>query len=209
MVTCEIKSKIVGWKLAKVESKSSRPTDIQFVMSPERPVELPCDIKKVKIAGEAWTLFVGLLNGKPYEVFGGLSKYVEIPNKFKSGKIVKVKKSNSSAYNLVIGEGEDQLLFKNISDVFENANHGAFTRMISLSLRHGIPIQYIVEQLNKDAYSDITSFSKVLSRVLKSYVKDGTAASGQKGCPECGETGSLVYESGCLTCKNCNFSKCG
>src|SRR5574337_958098 len=136
-------------------AQDGRPLEIEIVMAPKRPLELPCDIRKAKIQGEQWTIFVGLLNGKPYEVFGGLSKYVDIPNKFKMGKIVKNGKVNDiTTYNLTVGEGDDQMLIKDIANVFENANFGAFTRTISLALRHGTPVQYVVEQLQKDKHSD-------------------------------------------------------
>lgn len=207
----KITSKIVSWKVSSKEDKKetlSRPTEIQFVQAPKRPSELECDIKKAKIHGEAWTLFVGLLNGRPYEIFGGLSKFVDIPNKLKTGKIVKGKKIDGVAvYNLILGEGEDEMIIKDIVSVFENTTNGAFTRAISLALRHGVPIQYLCEQLLKDKHSDMTSFTKVISRVLKSYIKDGTKVSSQQKCESCGEEGTLIYKEGCLTC-TCGYSKC-
>jgi len=178
-------------------------------MAPKRPLELDCDIKKAKIQGEQWTIFVGLLDGKPYEVFGGLSKYVDIPNKYKAGKIVKNGKiENITAYNLVVGEGEDQMIIKDIANVFENANFGAFTRTISLALRHGTPVQYVVEQLQKDKHSDVTSFSIVIARVLKNYIADGTKSSAESKCPGCGAANSLIYQEKCLKCSACPWSKC-
>ena len=190
--------------------KNGRPTNINYIMAPKRPDELSCDIKKAKVQGEEWTLFVGLLNHKPYEVFGGLSSYIDIPNKFKFGKIIKNGKVNgNSTYNLSIGDGEDTMVIKNISSVFENKTFEAFSRSISLNLRHGVPINYIVEQLHKDKNSDMTSFSKVIGRVLKSYITDGTISTGEKVCPQCQAENSLTYQEGCLSCKNCTFSKCG
>jgi ribonucleoside-diphosphate reductase alpha chain len=186
-----------------------RPEDIFHSMAPKRPTELPCEIKKVKISGEAWTIFVGMFNGKPYEIFGGLSKYVEIPNKHKIGKIAKNGKiENITTYNLIIGEGEDEMVIKDIANVFENANFGAFTRTISLALRHGAPVQYAAEQLQKDKHSDITSFSKVIARVLKSYILDGTKSTAERKCPQCGKENSFAYQEKCLKCMNCDWSKC-
>lgn len=201
-----------GVLISSSESKKDneeRPADINIIMAPKRPVELPCEIKKVKINGEAWTFFVGIYNNKPYELFGGLSKYVDIPNKNKNGKIVKNGKVDGiTSYNLIVGEGDDQMLIKNIANVFENHNFGAFTRTISLALRHGAPVQYVVEQLLKDKYSDITSFSKMAARVLKSYIADGTKTNIEKKCPECGSENSFIYEDKCIKCKNCPYSKC-
>lgn len=195
---------------------NGRPADIQLLMAPKRPIELSCEIKKVKIKGEAWTIFVGTLNGKPYEVFGGLSKYVDIPNKYKIGKIVKNGKVDGlTTYNLKIGEGDDEMAIRDIANVFENANFGAFTRTISLALRHGTPIQYVVEQLLKDKHSDVTSFATVVARVLKNYILDGTKSTAESKCPNdkcpsniAGIPSSFAYQEKCLTCTNCGWSKC-
>lgn len=187
-----------------------RPLDVQVNMAPKRPQELPCDIKKSKVNGEGWTFFVGLLNGRPYEVFGGLSKYVDIPNKYKLGRIVKNGKDKDgiTSYNLIVGEDDDQMTIRDIANVFENKNYGALTRQLSCSIRHGTPIQFIVEQLLKDKYSDMMSFSRVMSRVLKYYIKDGTKSMLDKICPSCSAKNSLVYQEGCVHCVSCNFSKC-
>lgn len=209
MEICKIDKKIVSWKInkentAEIKNILDRPSNIEHKAAPKRPTSLPCEIKKVKVQGDQWTVFVGLLNDKPYELFGGLSKYIEIPNKHKQGNIVK----NKSSYDLVIGNDDDQMTIRDIVSIFENPNYGNLTRMISLSLRHGTPIQFIVEQLQKDKNSDMTSFSRVIGRVLKQYVKDGTVSSGEKTCPECKKSGSLVYQSGCVMCLACQFSKC-
>ena len=106
-----------------------------------------------------------------------------------------------------IGEGDDEFVIKDVVTVFDNPTNSAFTRMISLSLRHGASIQYVVEQMQKDRDSDMFSFAKCVARVLKNYITDGTTAS-DKGCPECGSDG-LIYLEGCLTCRDCGYSKCG
>lgn len=184
-----------------------RPITVQSILAPKRPNELICDIKKSKIQGESWTFFVGLFDGRPYEIFGGLSKYVDIPNKYKQGKIVKNGKvNNNSTYNLVVGEGDDQMAIKDIASVFENATYGSFTRTLSLALRHGTPVQYVVEQLQKDKHSDITSFATVISRVFKQYIADGAKTNQQ--CPTCKADNSLVYQEGCMKCLQCPFSRC-
>lgn len=192
-------------------SLDERPNDIINLMAPKRPLELSCDIKKAKIAGEAWTLFVGLLNGRPYEIFGGLSKYIDIPNKYKTGKIIKNGKNSDgvTSYNLSVGDGDDQMLIKDIANIFENKNNEAFTRIISLNLRHGTPIQFIVEQLTKDKYAEMTSLSTIIARVLKSYIKEGTKVSSQKKCESCSSEGTIIYSEKCMRCTACEWSKCG
>lgn len=208
-----------GVLISKSESQKEvdgRPAEIQMMMAPKRPIELPCEIKKVKIKGEAWTIFVGILNGKPYEVFGGLSRYVDIPNKYKMGRIVKNGKVEGlTTYNLKVGEDDDEMAIRDIANVFENANFGAFTRTISLALRHGTPIQYVVEQLLKDKHSDVTSFATVVARVMKNYILDGTKSTAESKCPNdkcssniAGIPSSFAYQEKCLTCTNCGWSKC-
>jgi len=81
--------------------------------------------------------------------------------------------------------------------------------MISLSLRHGSPIQYVVEQLQRDKDADMFAFSRCIARVLKKYIPDGVASSTEKVCAECGAEGSLIYQEGCMLCTACGASKCG
>jgi ribonucleoside-diphosphate reductase alpha chain len=133
----------------------------------------------------------------------------------KSGKILKHNgPSNPIArydlhYDFEKGP-EDEAVIKDITSLFENAVHSAFTRVTSLSLRHGTPVQFVVEQIQKgsEVEDDLFSFSKALSRVLKPYIKDGTKVSADKKCPTCGAP-DLVYQEGCMLCRNCSYSKCG
>jgi len=184
--------------------------DVKFKShaAPPRPDSLKCHIHHATIKGEAWTILVGHLDGRPYEVMGGLQKYIEIPKKYKKGTIIKHPyKTKNSRYDLVIGKNGDTLVIKDLVDVFDNPNHAGFTRTISLALRHGAAINYVVEQLQKDREMDMFSFSKVIARVLKNYIKDGTRP-GATTCENCGAEGTLVYQEGCVTCTACGSSKC-
>jgi ribonucleoside-diphosphate reductase alpha chain len=148
------------------------------------------------------------MDGKPYEVMGGLSTLIEIPRDKAEGFLVKnPRKTMNSVYDLKVGKNGDHIIVKDLVKVFDNPNHSAFTRMISLGLRHGANIQYSVEQLQKDRDSDMFSFAKCVARVLKGYIPDGNKAS-EKTCSECNTEG-LVYVEGCVTCNNCGFAKCG
>jgi len=175
--------------------------------APKRPKELECRIHHTTIKGEQWTILVGLLYGKPYEVMGGLANYVEIPKKYTEGALIKhPRKTMNSVYDLRFGENGDEIVIKDIVKVFDNPNHSAFTRMISLGLRHGASVQYVVEQMQKDRDSDMFSFAKCVARVLKNYIKDGTMPD-DKTCSSCSEE-SLVYVDGCVSCTACGYSKC-
>jgi len=176
--------------------------------APKRPESLDCNIHHATVKGENWTILIGLMNNKPYEMFGGLSSTIELAKKYKHGKILKhSRKTRRSIYDLVVGEHDGEFKIKDLVNVFDNPTHGAFTRTISLALRHGTPVQYVHEQLLKDEKdSDMFSFSRVMSRVLKHYVPDGAQAS-ERICTQCNSEG-LIYQEGCIRCKVCGWSKC-
>jgi ribonucleoside-diphosphate reductase alpha chain len=177
--------------------------------APRRPEILDCEIHQANIKGKAWTILVGLMNGRPYEVIGGLAEYVEISRKHKYGKIRRrPRKSVDSKYDLIVGTNGDEMIINDVITVFANPNHSSFTRTISLALRHGAPIQYVVEQLQKDKDADLFSFSKVIARCLKKHIPDGTVG-GDKDCANCGAENSLKYQEGCVACTSCGSSKCG
>ena len=184
--------------------------DGRFV--PRRSKSLQCDIHRANIrngeSSESWLVLIGLNDGKPYEVFCGIPENIEIPKKYKSGSLVKNgKRDGITTYNLHVPVGDDEsLVFKDVVNLFDNPTQGAFTRTISLALRHEVPLHYVVEQLQKDKNSDMFSYARVIARVLKGYIKDGTKST-EKGCPECGNP-ELVYQEGCLSCKACGHSKC-
>ena len=193
-----------------VSTEEKKPEEVGIVErdAPKRPEELECDIYHTSVKGQKWAVLVGLLDGKPYEVIGGSADQIEIPSKFRNGKLYKrVFKTKNSKYDLAIGEGDNKLVVKDVVSVFDNPNHAGYTRVISTSLRHGVPVQYLVEQMQKDKEMDMFSFSKVISRCLKNYIIDGTEVG--KTCPDCGAEGSLVYQEGCVTCKSCGSGKCG
>lgn len=181
--------------------------------APKRPVELDCTVHHMTVMGEKWMMFVGMLNGRPYELMGGLSKYVTVPKRVTHGKIVKHNgETNPARYDFHYDYEEDpenETIIRDLNNGFENATHAAFTRTISLALRHGAPVRYVVEQIQKgsEKEDELFSFSKAASRVLKHYIEDGIAITG-KSCQDCGSD-QLIYEEGCAKCTSCGSSKCG
>jgi len=164
---------------ADATSKTKNATSIVETEAPKRPKSLPCKIHHASIEGQKWTVLVGLLEGKPYEVFGGLSHNIELPKKLSEGYLIKNKcpkadaNGRRSCYDLVIGEdGDDQLVIRDIAMSFNDNNYAWATRMLSTSLRHGTPLRFVVDQLRRDKASGLTSFSKVMARVLSTYVID-------------------------------------
>jgi ribonucleoside-diphosphate reductase alpha chain len=176
----------------------------------KRPELLDSEIHRVSIKGEDWTILVGLKDNQPYEIFGGLSEYVEIPKKYGEAQIRKrPRKTMPSKYDLIIGKNGDSFVVKDIVKVFDNPNYGAFTRTLSLALRHRVPIQYVVEQLQKDKNADLFSFSRVIARCLKKYILDGTKVSNGVFDVDCCDSPNVIYQEGCATCINCGMAKCG
>ena len=177
--------------------------------APKRPESLECDIIHTSVKGQKWVVMVGLMDGKPYEVIGGEAEQIELPKRIKNGTLNKrTFKTTNSKYDLVIGEGDDTLTIKDVVNLFDNANHAGYTRTISLALRHGVPVQYLVEQMQKDREADLFSFSKVVARCLKNYIDDGTKAS-EQNCSNCYAVGTIIYQEGCQTCTACGFGACG
>jgi len=172
------------------------------INSKKRPKELECEIfyinisKKLdKIRSFQYLVVVGKLNNRPYEIFAIENNFIK--NKINKGKIIKHHKGN---YDLIF---EDNTIIKNITKE-TTENEDSLTRMVSLSLRHGIPLQYIVEQLLK-VEGEMFCFAKSISRTLKKYIKNGTKST--EICPDCQI--KMEFENGCFICKNCGFSRCG
>ena len=163
---------------------------------PKRLPSIDADIFVVSVKGEKYVVVVGIQNNQPYEVFGGHINGFSFKFTQKKGKITKVKKGQ---YALEI----DDLIIEDFSKQFTPTEQILF-RMASMAMRHGVPIQFVVEQLQK-AQSDITSMAAAAARCLKKYIKDGTEINGRK-CPSCGK--EIIYIEGCCSCPACGWSQC-
>tara|TARA_R110000851_G_scaffold25240_16_gene72959 strand:- start:823 stop:3063 length:2241 start_codon:yes stop_codon:yes gene_type:complete len=195
--------------LISTESENEAPGEFENQHAPKRPESLECEVYHASVKGERWVVLVGLLDNKPYEVIGGKAELIEIPKKYSTGTLTKRSyKTTANKYDLKIPDGDENLVIKDIVSVFDNPNHAGYTRTISLALRHGAPVQYIVEQLQKDKEMDMFSFSKVIARCLKKYIKDGSKAS-VNVCTNCSAENTIIYQEGCQTCTSCGFGACG
>lgn len=173
--------------------------------SPTRPETVECDIYQRMVNKERHIVLVGLVEGKPYEIFvtNDPEKKINLSQHTK-GYITKVKKGR---YDLQIMNGEERTILKDISKVFDK-EYGSLSRMVSMSLRHNVPLPFIVDQLAKDKQFD--SFEKAVSRTLKNYIGEGEKVlTSDHTCPICGS--DLIYQGGCKSCvdiENCGWSKC-
>ncbi len=178
-----------------------------------RPSELECDVVRFQNNKEKWVAFVGLLDGYPYEIFTGLQDDEEgivLPKTVTKGKIIK--KTDATGKKRYDFQFENKRGYKTtvegLSEKF-NPEYWNYAKLISGVLRYRMPIANVIKlvgSLQMDGQS-INTWKIGVERALKKYVADGTEAKGQK-CPVCGHE-TLVYQEGCLICKNCGASRCG
>lgn len=179
-----------------------------------RPKELEADVVRFQNNKEKWIAFVGLLNGKPYEIFTGLADDEDgllIPKSVQNGKIIRnvdevlgrsrydFQYSNRRGYKTTI-EG--------LSYKFD-PEYWNYAKLISGVLRYGMPIDQVIKLVSglQLGSGSINNWKNGVERALKKYVPDGTEAKGAV-CPNCGQK-TLKYQEGCLICTNCGTSKCG
>ena len=180
-----------------VLSENKKPMKIQKGDAPSRPKELNCDIHLITYKKVKHIVLVGLMDGIPYEVFSFKEKNIKFTNKLKSGKLVKIGKDK---YNLET----EMFTIEDLKNHFDRCEENTLTRMISAALRYGANVNFIYNQLMKSEGS-IISFSKAIARALSKYV---TEVDDTK-CESCGDLNGLVFQEGCMKCKNCGYSKCG
>ena len=178
-----------------------------------RPHVLDCDVVRFQNNKEKWVAFVGLLNGYPYEIFTGLQDDEEgivLPKTVTKGKIIKnVDENGKRRYDCQFENKRGyKTTVEGLSEKF-NPEYWNYAKLISGVLRYRMPIDHVIRlvsslQLKSES---INTWKNGVERALKKYITDGTAAAGQK-CPQCGQE-TLVYQEGCLICKNCGASRCG
>lgn len=178
-----------------------------------RPKELVCDVVRFQNNKEKWVAFVGLLDGYPYEIFTGLQdddEGISLPKTITKGKIIKkVDENGKKRYDFQFENKRGyKTTVEGLSEKF-NPEYWNYAKLISGVLRYRMPLTNVIKlvgSLQMDSES-INTWKIGVERALKKYIADGTEAKGQK-CPVCGQE-TLVYQEGCLICKNCGASRCG
>lgn len=178
-----------------------------------RPKELDCDVVRFQNNKEKWVAFVGLLDGYPYEIFTGLQddeEGIALPKTVTKGRIIK--QTNPDGTKRYDFQFENKRGYKTtvegLSEKF-NPEYWNYAKLISGVLRYRMPIDHVIKLVSSLQLKDqsINTWKNGVERALKKYMVDGTEAKGLV-CPSCGQE-TLVYQEGCLICKNCGASRCG
>ena len=177
-----------------------------------RPAELECDVVRFQNNKDKWIAFVGLKDGVPYEIFTGLADDEEgilLPKSVTKGKIIRVVQEDGTKrydFQFVNSRGFKTTM-EGLSYKFDK-EFWNYAKLISGVLRYGMPIDQVIKMistLQMDSES-INSWKVGVERALKKYIQDGTVVQGQV-CPNCGN--ALIFEEGCMHCRECGYSRCG
>lgn len=200
-------------KKKTTEKAEPSPADENGFVTHKRPIELDADVVRFQNNKEKWIAFIGLIDGKPYEIFTGIADDDEgifCPKSVSKGKIIKVIDENGQKrYDFqFVNKRGFKTTIEGLSEKF-NPEFWNYAKLISGVLRYRMPIAQVLKlvgSLELDNQS-INTWKVGVERALKKYLPNGEKASGQT-CPNCGQE-SLVYQEGCLICTNCGTSRCG
>lgn len=200
-------------KSAAQKEKTSSDRIPVMAVTETRPKELDCDVVRFQNNKEKWVAFVGLLDGYPYEIFTGLQddeEGIALPKTVTKGRIIK--QTNPDGTKRYDFQFENKRGYKTtvegLSEKF-NPEYWNYAKLISGVLRYRMPIDHVIKLVSSLQLKDqsINTWKNGVERALKKYMVDGTEAKGLV-CPSCGQE-TLVYQEGCLICKNCGASRCG
>jgi ribonucleoside-diphosphate reductase alpha chain len=177
-----------------------------------RPAELECDVVRFQNNKDKWIAFVGIKDGVPYEIFTGLADDEEgilLPKSVTKGKIIRVVQEDGTKrydFQFVNSRGFKTTM-EGLSYKFDK-EFWNYAKLISGVLRYGMPIDQVIKMISSLQMDSetINSWKVGVERALKKYIQDGTVVQGQV-CPNCGN--ALIFEEGCMHCRECGYSRCG
>jgi ribonucleoside-diphosphate reductase alpha chain len=196
-----------------VSGSTSEETDSESMearAAPQRPKSLPAKIIRFKNHDEQWIAVVGLLNGRPYEIFTGFAEdSFLIPNNINEGMVIKNKtEDGASRYDFQYQDKDGyKVTFEGLSRSF-NEEYWNLAKLISGVLRHGMPVKSAVDVVSNLHLDDesLNTWKNGVIRALSQFIPDGTKVK-NASCPQCHHK-ALEYQEGCLTCKNCGYTHC-
>jgi ribonucleoside-diphosphate reductase alpha chain len=201
-----------GVLISNTETKSEVDNQTQTVFPTTRPTVLEAEIVRFQNSKDKWIAFIGLIDGRPYEIFTGFADDEDgilIPRWVNEGLIIKNRDADGgSRYDFQYkNKRGHKTTIEGLSYKF-NPEYWNYAKLISSTLRHGMPIEKVVDLINSLQLDEsINTWKNGVARALKRFVPDGTEAKKQK-CENCNST-NLHYQEGCLTCSDCGSSKCG
>ncbi|WP_439554996.1 adenosylcobalamin-dependent ribonucleoside-diphosphate reductase [Dyadobacter sp.] len=201
-----------GVLISNEEKKEEKSADAPAPFPTERPQTLEADVVRFQNKKDKWIAFIGTIDGRPYEIFTGFADDEDgilIPRWVNDGFIIKNRESDgTSRYDFQYKNTRGyKTTIEGLSYKF-NPEYWNYAKLISSTLRHGMPIEKVVDLIGSLQLDEaINTWKAGVARALKRYIPDGTEAAKQK-CQNCNST-NLQYQEGCLTCKDCGSSKCG
>tara|TARA_B100001063_G_scaffold233463_1_gene249732 strand:+ start:49159 stop:51843 length:2685 start_codon:yes stop_codon:yes gene_type:complete len=194
------------------KNKKEEKVTIMETHAPKRPRVLEADIVKFNNNHEKWIAVVGLIEGRPYEIFTGRAEdSFSILGQIDKGWVIRSKTEDGrSRYDFQYEDKDGyKTTIEGLSRTF-NQEYWNYAKLISGVLRHGMPIAFVVDMVNNLHLSDesLNTWKNGVQRALKKYIPDGTKVEGQV-CPDCESETGLMFKEGCLTCSDCGYSKCG
>ncbi len=194
----------------KDKEKERDANEFKETYAPPRPERLDASIVRFQNNKEKWVAVVGILKGRPYEIFSGKAEDFFVANYVEEGQVVKVKtEKGKTRYDL---EYEDRdgftQVYRGLSRTFDK-EYWNYAKLISGILRHGMPLPFVVDIVSSLSFETetINTWKTGIVRALKKFIPDGAKDAKNTPCPECGD--ELIYKEGCLSCKSCGYSKCG
>ncbi len=195
----------------KEKKKAVIEDEFHETKAPHRPDRLEADIIRFQNDHDKWVAVVGILNGRPYEIFTGLAEDFWVPAWVQKGWIIKSKHDGvGSRYDFQFEDRQGyKITIEALSRSF-NKEYWNYAKLISGILRHGMPLVFVVNIISKLHFEvdSINTWKNGVERALKKFIPDGTKAA-EHACTKCSDPNGLVYQEGCLVCKSCGYSKCG
>jgi ribonucleoside-diphosphate reductase alpha chain len=194
----------------KESKKKTEAAEFVETRAPHRPDKLDAEIVRFQNDHEKWVAVVGLLNGRPYEIFTGKAEDFWVPEWVKKGWIMKTRPDGvQSRYDFQFEDRQGyKITIEGLSRSFD-IEYWNYAKLISGILRHGMPLPFVVNIISKLSFEvdSINTWKNGVERALKKFIPDGTKAVANQ-CPKCDGKDSLVYQEGCIVCKSCGYSKC-
>ena len=191
----------------KISTEEELPATASQTVVTVRPKELMCDVVRFQNNKEKWVAFVGLLNGRPYEIFTGLQDDEEgivLPKTVLKGKIIKHTYANApSRYDFQFENKRGyKTTVEGLNEKF-NPEYWNYAKLISGVLRYRMPIAHVIKLVGSLQLKDesINTWKNGVERALKKYAPDESAPHAPV-CAACG-CEEFTEQEGVSVCKQC------